>query len=84
MVKMNGDGRFKIVDGKIYDGEYQELTIEQVCKKLNDYEQTRLRKNKDIQKFKDREDRFQRVIGGMMAYMELQANSELWWDWNDY
>ena len=81
---MNGDGRFKIVDGKIYDGEYQELTIEQVCKKLNDYEQTRLRKNKDIQKFKDREDRFQRVIGGMMAYMELQANSELWWDWNDY
>ena len=80
---MTGDGRFKVIDGIIYDGEYKEMSIEQVCKKLNEYEQTRLRKNKDIQKFKDREDRFQRVIGGMMAYMELQANSDLWWDWND-
>ena len=80
---MKGDERFKIIDGKLYDGFYNELSIEQVCKKLNEYEYHRKRKNKDIQKFKDREDRFQRVIGGMMAYMELQANSDLWWDWND-
>ena len=80
---MNGDGRFKIVDGKIYDGEYKEMSIEQVCNKLNDYEYHRVRKNKDIQKFKDREERYQRVIGGLKAYLELEANSELWWDWNE-
>ena len=80
---MNSDGRYKIIDGIIYDGEYKEMSIEQVCKKLNNYEYHRVRKNKDIQKFKDREDRFQRVIGGMMAYFELQANNDLWWDWNE-
>ena len=75
--------RFEIKDGKIiYDG-FSEMSIEQVCDKLNDYEHHRKRKNKEIAKFKAKEERFQRVIGGIMAYMELQANTDLWWEWND-
>ena len=59
---------------KYYEYQYDESVAakEEIMKKYN------------IQKFKDRENRFQRVVGGMMAYFELQANSELWWDWNDY
>ena len=68
------------------DGVYEyanKLSWVELCKKLNDYEETRLRKNREIKKFKDREDRYQRVIGGVMAFIELRLNDELWWDWND-
>lgn len=63
-------------DGRIYKGEAIEIL-------LNDFEKTRLRKNKEINKFKDREDRYQRVIGGIKAYLELELNNELWWEWNE-
>ena len=63
-------------DGRIYKNE----AIENL---LNDFEKTRVRKNKEINKFKEREDRYQRVIGGIKAYLELESNNELWWDWNE-
>ena len=59
------------------------MSSKQVCEKLNDYEQIRLRNRREIAKYKAREERYQRVIGGMMAYLELQANTDLWWGWND-
>lgn len=74
--------RFRIEDDSIY--EYgMKLTCEELCNKLNDLEQTRLRKNREIKKLKDREEKYQRVISGIMAFIELQLNNELWWDWND-
>lgn len=51
--------------------------------KLNDYEQMRLRKNNEIAQYKAREERYQRVIGGLMAYLELRVNTDLWWNWNE-
>lgn len=59
------------------------LSSEDVVKKLNDYEDSRLSNKQKIAKYKEREDRYQRVIGGIMAYLELQLNNELWWDWNE-
>ena len=84
--------RFSILELKDGEGNLTSLVIcednvsmsnRQAVDKLNDYEQMRLRKNKEIAKYNAREERYQRVIGGMMAFMELQLNNELWWDWND-
>lgn len=56
---------------------------ERVVKILNEYESTRKRKNREIAKFRKREELYQRVISGMMAFLELQINDVLWYEWND-
>lgn len=84
--------RFSILEIKDGDGNLTALVIcdnkvsmsnRQAVDKLNDYEQMRLRKNKEIAKYKAREERYQRVISGVMAFLQLHLNSELWSDWND-
>jgi hypothetical protein len=42
-----------------------------------------LRKNKEICKFREREEKYQRIISGLMAFLELRINEELWWDLNE-
>lgn len=74
--------RFRIEDNGIYEYD-KKLTWRELCEKLNDLEQTRLRKNREIKKFRDREEKYQSVISGMMAFMELYLNNELWWDRNE-
>lgn len=75
--------RFEIhPNGNITDNNC-ELNDSQVVKKLNEYEKIRLRKNKEISKFRKREEKYQRVIGGLMAFLELRINEELWWDLNE-
>lgn len=63
-------------DNRVYD-------IDKIVDKLNDLEQTRIRNRRIIAECREREDRFQRIISGLMAYLELRINEELWWDWND-
>ena len=74
--------RYTLRDEKVFDWE-RELTPEKVVEHLRYYEKLRLQKNKEIAKYKAREDRYQRVIGGIQAYLELEANTDLWWDWNE-
>lgn len=69
-------------NGNITDNN-RELNDSQVVKKLNEYEKIRLRKNKEISKFRKREEKYQRIIGGLMAFLELRINEELWWDLNE-
>ena len=74
--------RYKLKDKDILEHD-KKLTIEQVVKQLNDYEDNRLRRKQEIEKFRAREERYQRIIGGIKAYFELEANIDLWWNWND-
>lgn len=61
----------------------RKLDLEQTIGELNDLERTRLRKGKEIEKLRRREEKFQSIISGLMAYIELRVNQELWWDWNE-
>ena len=71
-------------DAKIVITEHDRIIDnERAVKLLNEYESTRKRKNKEIVKFRKREDLYQRVISGMMAFLELQINNVLWYEWND-
>jgi len=74
--------KFRIEDNNIYEYN-KKLTCKEIYDKLNHLEQTRLQKNREIKKLKDREYKYQRVISGIMAFIELHLNNELWWDWND-
>ena len=67
----------------IIEYDVKELDFEQAIVKLNDLEETRLRKSREINKLKAREGLYQRVIGGAIAYIELKLNEELWWDFNE-
>lgn len=73
--------------GMIYtDKEVGDWTIDclnEQSKKIDDLEETRQRKNKEIAKLKKREELYQRVIGGFKAYIELEANSDLWWEFGE-
>lgn len=57
--------------------------IDRTIKELNDLEEIRIKKGAKIEKYKRREELYNRVIGGLMAYIELKVNNELWWDWNE-
>lgn len=59
------------------------ISNEDVVKKLNNYENSRLKWQKEKRKYRRREDKYQRVIGGIMAYLELLINDDLWWEWNE-
>lgn len=63
-------------DNVIYD-------IDKIVDKLNTLEEYRVSQGKTISKYSKREEKYQRIIGGLMAYLELKLNDELWWDWND-
>lgn len=52
----------------------------EAIEKLNDLENYRVKKNKEIAKFRKREEKYQSVISGMMSLIELYLNDELWWD----
>ena len=63
--------------GVIYnDKDVAEWTVDL----LNELENTRLRQKKEIAKYKDKESLYQRLIGGMKAYVELECNNDLWFD----
>lgn len=59
------------------------ISNEDVVKKLNNYENSRLKWQKEKRKYRRREEKYQRVIGGIMAYLELLINDDLWWEWNE-
>ena len=74
----------------IEDGKYVGLTeygdpmeLDRICRKVIDLENYRREKNRKIEKYRVREDKFQRVIGGLLAFLELRLNEELWEDLNE-
>lgn len=67
----------------IIDSDHRVYDIDKIVDKLNDFEQMRIKNRRTIAEYRDKEDRFQRIISGIMAYLELKINEELWWDWND-
>lgn len=83
--QLKEDGTLEV--GMIYtDKEVGDWTIDLLnkqSKKIKDLEDTRQRKNREIAKLKKREELYQRVIGGFKAYVELECNADLWWDWNE-
>lgn len=56
------------------------LNLEQIVKQLNRLEDERKRKNTEIAKLRKREERYQGVISGLMDFLELKFNNEIWWD----
>jgi hypothetical protein len=74
----------------IEDGKYVGLTeygdpmeLDRICRKVIDLEDYRNKKNRKIAKYRKREEKFQRVIGGLLAFLELRLNEELWWNLNE-
>jgi len=63
-------------DNRVYD-------IDKIVDELNNLEEYRIRKGKRISKYSKRQEKYQRVISGVMAFLELKLNDELWWDWNE-
>ena len=61
----------------------KKLNLEQIVEELNGLETARKRKNREITKYKVIEEKYQRIISGLMAYLELKINNDLWWDWNE-
>lgn len=74
--------RYRIEDNAIYK-DNKIMTCKELCDELNDLEQIRLRKNREIKRFRDREEKYQRVISGVMTFLQLHLNNELWSDWDD-
>lgn len=59
------------------------LNLERIVKELNRLEDERKRKNAEIAKLRKREERYQGVISGLLDFLELKFNNELWWDRDD-
>ena len=59
------------------------LNLERIVKELNSLEDERKRKNAEIAKLRKREERYQGIISGLMDYLELKFNNELWWNRDD-
>ena len=83
--QLKKDGKLEV--GMIYTnkevGDWTISLLNKQSKKIEDLEETMQRKNSEIVKLKEREDRYQRVIGGFKAFIELESNEDLWWEWND-
>lgn len=62
---------------------HTKLSLERVVKELNSLEHERISKNKEIAKLRKREERYQGVISGLLDFLELKFNNELWWDRDD-
>ena len=67
--------KYTYEDGKIYKSGV-ELTMKQVCKQLNDLEEIRIRKGKEITKLRNIEELQRDVICGVRAYLRLK---EIWY-----
>lgn len=81
--------RYTVLELKNADGEVTHIVIHKdgvsmsnrdAVRELNDLEDYRVRKKKEIAKFRKREEKYQSVISGMMSLIELYLNDELWWD----
>ena len=67
--------KYTYEDGKIYKSGV-ELTMKQVCNQLNDLEEIRIRKGKEITKLRNIEELQRDVICGVRAYLRLK---EIWY-----
>ena len=81
--------RYTVLELKNADGEVTHIVIHKdgvsmsnrdAVRELNDLEDYRVRKNKEIVKFRKQEEKYQAVISGMMSLIDLYLNDELWWD----
>lgn len=59
------------------------MDLEKVVKELNRLEDDRRSKKEKIAKLRKREERYQGVISGLLDFLELKFNNELWWDRDD-
>lgn len=64
------DERYVLDNFSIYDRN-KKLNMEQICYHLNDYEKTRIRKNKLIAEYRQRERYYMDIIYGIKAYIRL-------------
>lgn len=67
--------KYTYKDGKFYKND-MELTMKQVCNQLNDLEETRIRKGKEIAKLRKIDDLHRDFMYGMDAYFKLK---EVWY-----
>lgn len=67
--------KYTCKDDKIYMNDV-ELTMKQVCNKLNDLEETRIWQGKKIAKLRNIEELQRNVICGVRAYIKLK---EIWY-----
>ena len=84
--------RFTILDLKNADGEVTHTVIHdngesisnaQAVEILNAHSKHINDKNRTLQKYREREELFQRVISRVLAYLKLRCNQDLWWDLDD-
>lgn len=69
---------------KIWDNTFiRFIDVEEVADKLNNNEKRRIRDKKLIEEYKKREEKFQDIITGLMAFIELRVKEEIWSEWND-
>lgn len=59
------------------------MDLERVVKELNRLEDGRRSKKEKIEKLQKREERYQGVISGLLDFLELKFNNELWWNRDD-
>lgn len=67
--------KYSYKDGKFYKND-MELTMKQVCNQLNNLEEIRIRKGKEIVKLRNIEELQRDVICGVRAYLRLK---EIWY-----
>ena len=84
--------RFTILDLKNGDGEVtntlicdngKSITNKDAVAILNAHDKSMSNKNRTLQGYREREELFQRVIGGLLAYLQLRCNNDLVWDWGE-
>ena len=67
--------KYTYKDGKFYKNDI-EMTNKQVCNQLNDLEEGRIKKGKEIAEFRNIERLQRNVICGVEAYFKLK---EIWY-----
>ena len=67
--------KYTYKDGKFYKNDI-EMTDKQVCNQLNDLEEGRIKKGKEIAKLRNIEELQSDVIYGVRAYLKLK---EIWY-----
>lgn len=65
--------KYTFKDGKFYKNDI-EMTSKQVCNQLNDLEEERIRKGKEIAHFRNIEKLQREVICGVEAYFKLKGD----------
>ena len=84
--------RFTTTNLRNSDGEITKVVIcddknsisnKKAVELLNEYEKQRVRRNKQIEEYRKREEKFQDIITGLMAFIELRVKEEIWSEWNE-